>query len=171
MHIRFSYFARGTPCPSSLAPALFLTFLCRIFRCRGPKKYINNLQQPTSHLCAHTRSPCVSPDKRKSTVQNESRRILLSILNPISYGAWKFFSPYGSCSACTIRNRFSIFSFQSVSAFSAFDNMIIKHNLPKKQGLYFPLRTQVRLFGHATYLPCTKAKEIVSAASDPPFGA
>ena len=43
--------------------------------------------------------------------------------------------------------------------------------MPKKQELYFPLRTQVRLFGHATYLPCTKAKEIVSAASDPPFGA
>ena len=43
MHIRFSYFARGTPCPSSLAPALFLTFLCRIFRCRDPKKFVNNL--------------------------------------------------------------------------------------------------------------------------------
>ena len=29
----------------------------------------------TSLLCFHTRSPCVSPEKRKSTVQNESGRI------------------------------------------------------------------------------------------------
>ena len=40
---RFSYFARGTPCPASLVLAWFLTVLCRIFRCRGPKKFVNNL--------------------------------------------------------------------------------------------------------------------------------
>ena len=74
--------------------------ICRIFRCSGPKKFVNNLLQITSRLCFLTRSPCVSPEKRKSSAQNRTRT--MNCPNSVSYGAWKFFSPYGSCSACTI---------------------------------------------------------------------
>ena len=103
MCIRFSYFAHWTPCPAPLAHALFLTVLCRLFRCRGPKKFVNNLLQSTSPLCFHARSLVISPEKRKSTAQNRTRT--MNCPNSVSYGAWKFFSPYGSCSACAIRNR------------------------------------------------------------------
>ena len=37
------YFVYGTPCPAPPALAWFPTVLCRIFRCRGPKKFVNNL--------------------------------------------------------------------------------------------------------------------------------
>ena len=85
------------------------------------------------------------PMKQKSAAQNRTKTT--NCPNSVSYGAWKFFSPYGSCSACTIRNRFALFGFQSVSAIFAFDIMIIQYTLPKKQELYFPLRMRVRLFG------------------------
>ncbi len=43
--------------------------------------------------------------KRKSAAQNRTRTT--NCPNSVSYGAWKIFSPYGSCSACTIRNRWT----------------------------------------------------------------
>ena len=84
------------------------------------------------------------PEKQKNAAQNRTKTT--NCPNSVSYGAWKFFSPYGSCSACTIRNRFALFGFQSASAVSAFDTQIIQYTLPKKQELYFPLRMRVRLF-------------------------
>ena len=86
----------------------------------------------------------IPPEKQKSAAQNRTKTT--NCPNSVSYGAWKIFSPYGSCSACTIRNRFALFGFQSVSAVSAFDTQIIQYTLPKKQELYFPLRMRVRLF-------------------------
>ena len=83
----------------------------------------------------------IQPEKQKSAAQNRTKTT--NCPNSVSYGAWKFFSPYGSCSACTIRNRFALFGFQSVSAIFAFDIMIIQYTLPKKQELYFPLRMRV----------------------------
>ena len=84
------------------------------------------------------------PEKQKSAAQNRTKTT--NCPNSVSYGAWKFFSPYGSCSACTIGNRFALFGFHSVSAASAFDNMIIRYTSPKKQELYFSLRMRVRIF-------------------------
>lgn len=63
----------------------------------------------------------IQPEKQKSAAQNRTKTT--NCLNSVSYGAWKFFSPYGSCSACTIRNRFALLGFQSISAASAFNNI------------------------------------------------
>ena len=94
-------------------------------------------------------------EKRKSAAQNRTKTT--NCPNSVSYGAWKIFSPYGSCSACTIRNRSALFGFQSISASSAFDNTIIWHTLPKRQELYFPLRMRVRMFGLALKIDVQRA--------------
>ena len=77
--------------------------------------------------------------KRKSAAQNRTRTTHCP--NSVSYGAWKIFSPYGSCSACTIRNRFSVFSFSSEEFFY---NSSRQHDcnctFSKKQELCFSFR-------------------------------
>ena len=76
--------------------------------------------------------------KRKSAAQNRTRTT--NCPNSVSYGAWKIFSPYGSCSACTVRNRFSVFSFSSEDFFTTPpDNMIVTALFQKSKNYVFHL--------------------------------
>ena len=77
--------------------------------------------------------------KRKSAAQNRTRTT--NCPNSVSYGAWKIFSPYGCCSACTIRNRFSVFSFSSEDFFTTPpDNMIVTALFQKSKNYVFSFR-------------------------------
>ena len=79
-------------------------------------------------------------EKRKSAAQNRTKTT--NCLNSVSYGAWKFFSPYGSCSACTIRNRFPLFGFQSVSAAFRFRQYDYKAHLAEKARTLFFIKNE-----------------------------
>ena len=82
------------------------------------------------------RNSPIQPEKQKSAAQNRTKTT--NCPNSVSYGAWKIFSPYGSCSACTIRNRFALFGFQSVSTASRFRQYDYTVNLAEKARTIFP---------------------------------
>ena len=78
----------------------------------------------------------IQQEKQKSAAQNRTKTT--NCPNSVSYGAWKIFSPYGSCSACTIRNRFALFGFQSVSAASRSLHSNYTVHLAEKARTIFP---------------------------------
>ena len=112
---------------------VFKVLLCPFYICTGGLE----LQKTTSIEKYILFLPVAK--KRKSAAQNRTRTI--NCPNSVSYGAWKIFSPYGSCSACTIRNRFSVFSFSSEEFFY---NSSRQHDcnctFSKKQELCFSFR-------------------------------
>ena len=78
----------------------------------------------------------IQQEKQKSTAQNRTKTT--NCPNSVSYGAWWFFSPYGSCPARAIRNRFVLFGFQSVSAASRSLHSNYTVHLAEKARTIFP---------------------------------